>query len=494
MRLDVSQRVRLTQRMKLSPRIIQTMEILQLPLMELQERIDAELERNPVLEAKDDGVDEQAPPATEDVPADRGEQPLVVKEDDNHTEDFNRLDAFEKEYGPDYDMMEAAPLPRAPTGERDAKMDAMANTAARGQTLTEYLLEQWAFVEVGEELKTAGEVLIQHVNADGFVRTPLEEISAASGDGNLIPLTTLRQALMLVQQLEPTGIAARDLRECLLLQLAAEQRAERDVDLEIEMVSHFLRDIEMNHLPQIAQRTHHDIEDIKAAIENLSHLNPRPGSLIGQESVPGIRPDVIVAFDDDGNLVIDSDDGGLPPLRVSRMYRRMAKNRKTERDARQFLQRNIQSAQWLIGAIEQRRNTVRRVTEEVFKVQREFLDEGREALRPLPMAVVAREVGVHVATVSRAVAGKYVQTPRGVYPLRMFFSGGTTTAEGQDMAWDAVKAKLKEVVDNEDKSAPMNDDELAAALKSQGVDIARRTVAKYRKLLEIPPARKRKTF
>ena len=187
-------------------------------------------------------------------------------------------------------------------------------------------------------------------------------------------------------------------------------------------------------------------------------------------------------------------DGNQPTLYISKAYRRMARDRGTDRQVRQFIQKNVRSAQWLIGAIQQRRATVRRVVEEVFKVQKPFLEEGPEALRPLPMAEVANKVGVHVATVSRAVAGKHVQTPRGIYPLRMFFSGGTTTAGGQDVAWDAVKAKLREIVDAEDKTKPLNDDELAEELKKHGLDIARRTVAKYRSLLDIPSTRKRRKY
>jgi RNA polymerase sigma-54 factor len=203
---------------------------------------------------------------------------------------------------------------------------------------------------------------------------------------------------------------------------------------------------------------------------------------------------VIVEIDEDGQLLVRMPDESLPQVRISRSYRRLAKDRKTDAGARKFLRQNIRSAQWLIGAVEQRRETVRRVVEEVFDVQREFIDRGPEALKPLPMADVAEKVGVHVATVSRAVAGKYVQTPRGVFPLRMFFSGGTTTSSGEDVSWDAVKAKLKEIIDHEDKAKPLSDDQLAEQLNEAGIDIARRTVAKYRNLMSIPSARKRKQF
>jgi len=233
---------------------------------------------------------------------------------------------------------------------------------------------------------------------------------------------------------------------------------------------------------------------VKTAIENLAHLNPRPGSVVGQRSAPIIMPDVILEVGDDGEVVVRMTEGNTPQLHISRMYRRLARDRSADKEARHFIQKNIRSAQWLIGAIQQRRETVRRVVEEVFKVQREFLESGTEALKPLPMMDVAGKVGVHVATVSRAVAGKYVQTPRGIFPIRMFFSGGTTTAEGQDVSWDAVKFKLKEVIDAEDKSNPLNDDEIMKAMAAHGITMARRTVAKYRDLLGIPPARKRRQY
>jgi len=300
--------------------------------------------------------------------------------------------------------------------------------------------------------------------------------------------------LKAVQNLEPPGVGARDLKECLLLQLDAEGATGRDVSLEKELVHRFLRDIEMNRLPQIAKRTGRNIEQVKGAIENLSRLNSRPGALVGQRTAPVIAPEVTVEVAPGGETKVSMSDGNQPTLYISKTYRKLARDRNTDPQTRQFVQKSIRSAQWLIGAIEQRRKTVRRVVEEVFRVQRRFLEEGQQALKPLPMAEVANKVGVHVATVSRAVAGKYVQTPRGIYPLRMFFSGGTTTADGQDVAWDAVRLRLKEIIDAEDKAHPLNDDELAAELRKHGLDIARRTVAKYRGLLDIAPARKRRRY
>ena len=479
--------------MKMAPRIIQAMEILQLPMMALQERIEAEIQSNPVLEVHEAGVDDEAPPATVDEGQERGDRAMVVDDAKGNSDDFERLADFEAEFGPEFARSDApASAPPPGPGERDRKMDAMANTPAPEISLDEYLLDQWRFVDGSDPVHRAGELLITYIDADGYLRTPLEELAKHATPG--ITLDHLREALKLIQTLEPTGMGARNLQECLLLQLAVEQQAGMDVSLEIELVTHFLRDIEMNRLPQIAKRLNQDIEKIKRAIENLSHLTPRPGSLVGQRTVPVVTPDIVVDYDENGEVYISLADGNSPRLYISKNYQRMARDRTTDAGAKDFLRRNIRSAQWLMSAIEQRRHTVRRVAEEVFKVQRAFLDSGEEGLRPLPMADVAQRVGVHVATVSRAVSGKFVQTPRGIFPLRMFFSGGTTTAAGEDVSWDAVKAKLKEVIDAEDKAEPLNDDELADEMKKHGIDLARRTVAKYRGLMEIPSARKRRVF
>ena len=496
MRLDVSQQLRLQQSMKLAPRIIQAMEILQLPMTALEERIDEELESNAVLELEEPAVEGDQPdaPASEetDYADDHGEQDLIVDDSNGHQDDFGRLADFTAEYGADMADDEWPAPRRAPIGERDGKLDAMANTPARAESLNEHLLEQWTFVEVAPPLHAAGERLINEIDDDGYLRTPLEEIAAKSDPPMAVDL--LLQALPLVQTLDPIGIGARTLTECLALQLAAEESLGRDVTLEIEMVNRFLRDLEMNRLPAVAQKTHRSVDEIKVALENISHLNPRPGLLVSQRQAPVIHPDAVVDLDEDGNVIVTMADGNTPKLNISSDYRKMARDRAQHKDTRQFIRENIRSAEWLIGAIQQRRDTVRRVIEEVFAVQTEFLTQGREALKPLPMADVARPVGVHVATVSRAVSGKFVQTPRGIFPLRMFFSGGTTNAEGEDVAWDAVKAKLREIVDGEDKAKPLNDDKLAAELAANGLKIARRTVAKYRGLLDIPPARQRRQF
>ena len=479
--------------MKLSPRLIQAMEILQLPMLALAERIDEELSSNPCLELQETPDDADAADQQQDKSPDRGEETLVVDADGDNKTDFARLADFGEAYAEDLGWADRPYRRAGGAGDDDAKLMAMANTPAPEQSLAEYLLDQWTFVEAPDEIKAAGRVIISNVDDDGYLRMSLDELAEQS-DTPVMDTHTLQAALAMVQKLDPPGVAAHDLRECLLIQLNIETEAGHDVELPRLLVAEFLREIELNHIPQIAKRTGHSVQEIKEAIASLGRLDPRPGRIIGQRAVPYIIPDAMVDLDDDGSVIVTMRDGNTPTLKVSQTYREMARSRQADAGTKKFIRNNLRSAQWLISAIKQRRQTVRRVIEEVFAAQRDFLERGPETLKPLPMAKVASKVGVHVATVSRAVAGKYIQSPRGIFPLRMFFSGGKTTDDGQDIAWDAIKVKLQDVIDNEDKSNPLNDDQIAKALRENGIKIARRTVAKYRNLLDIPPARQRKEY
>ncbi len=363
MRLEASQQLRLAQQMKLSPRMIQAMEILQLPIMALQERIEQELQSNPVLEQREPGGDDETSQVEQDQPTDRGEQDMVVNDDNDHREDFERLAEFTEEYGSEFATGDAPLRPRpTPAGERDRKLDAMANAPAPSQSLGDYLLEQWVFVEAIESIIDAGKEIIAFIDDDGYLRMTLEQVSQSAEPP--VDIALLTEAIKLVQTLEPVGIGARDLRECLLLQLTVEASAGVDVSLETNLVANFLHDIEMNHLPRIAQKTGKSIQQIKDAIENISHLNPRPGLLIGERNSPVIRPDVMIDVNDNGDLLIWMPDGNAPQLYVSRTYQQLVRDRQTDKQTKQFIRRNLRNAQWLISAIEQRRETVRRVTGE----------------------------------------------------------------------------------------------------------------------------------
>lgn len=501
MRFDTSQNLRLSQQMKMSPRMIQSMEILQLAAPALEERIDAELQNNIALEIDEpEGVShEVADERRESQREDReGERDLVVN-DANSAEGFDRLSELTSQYREDFDGQynDFQPKPRRRLdGDRDAKMQAMNNTAARAESLSEQLLRQWSLTETDPDIDQAGRHLINFIDADGYLRTDLQTIANQSA----VPfeLDVLERAVDVLQRsLEPAGLAARDLRECLLIQLDAGVRDDPDHDDEVErtLVEDHLEDIENNRLPRIAQATGFSIEQIKGGLERLRHLDPRPGRRLASETQSVIIPDAIIEYDEDADEYVAAlFDGRLPRLRISPTYSAMSSDKNVDQTTREFVDSRIRNARWLIEALDLRSNTLLRVIRLVIAHQREFFDYGPASLKPLPMTTIAEQLGVHVATVSRAVNGKWVQTPRGVLPLRKFFSAGLETKEGEDLAWDAVKENLKAIVDAEDKTHPLGDDKLAAALKERGISIARRTVAKYRDQLGIPTARMRKEF
>ncbi|MDP6058750.1 MAG: RNA polymerase factor sigma-54, partial [Pirellulaceae bacterium] len=491
---------------KLDPRMIQSMEILQMSSQQLEERLEQELTSTPTLELREPGPDEADLDAQRNQ-AERdsreGERDLVVRDDavdPNHRDDFERLSNLSDEIGDGWEASqfetgEGFRRPQA-SGERDAKMDAMINTAARPQSLAEQLLNQWRLVETAPETLRAGTYLIEFIDDDGYIRTDRQTLlDQAPPDFDEQLLDSALE--LLKRSLDPPGLAARDLRECWLLQMDAAARQDDAPDLSVMrlLVAEHLKDLEMNRLPQIAKATNLTLEQINQAKHDLRQFHPHPGRLLIDDAPRAITPDAIVEFDEaNDRYVATLTNGRIPNVQISRRYLNMARSPAFDRKTKEFVGNNIRSARWLLDAIEQRKSTLLRVINVVIEAQRNFFDEGAQALKPLPMTNVADQLGIHVATVSRAVNEKYIQTPRGIFPLRMYFSGGTETDSGDAMSWAAIQARLESIIDQENKANPLNDDQLVEKLKDNGIDIARRTVAKYRKQLNIPPARQRKQF
>ncbi len=480
--------------MALAPRMIQSMEILQLPIMALQERIEQEMLSNPVLEMEEQSYEGPEQSGSEGngekvIEINDDEQSLLIRDDMSRKEDFRRMENIGDDYE-DYWSRSSYVPSRSTSGERDGKLEAMQNTAAPDQSLNEYLMDQWAFIEAEPKIKAVGAKIIEYIEETGYLH--IELASLCEKFQQPVSLMEMEAALRMIQTLEPVGVGARNLAECLLIQLEA---AGEGVELEIELVRNHLKDIEMNRFPQIAKKTGRSIAEIQDGIKKISRLDPRPGMQVGSHNATYIVPDVIVEYDEDDDIYTARlSDGSNPMLRINAMYGKMLKDKKVVGDTKEFLQNSVRSAKWLIESVEQRKATLLRVVNHVLRSQREFFDNGPMYLKPLPMVDVAEELGIHVGTVSRAVSGKYLQTPIGIYPLRYFFSGGTETANGESVSWDAVKAKLQEIIDNENKHKPFNDDELVAELDKRGLTLARRTVAKYRNLMDIPPARRRKVY
>lgn len=486
MKMSMQGQMRMEQRMKLAPKMIQSMEILQLPLLALEERIEAEMNSNPVLEAVEDVDMDRVEREDRDSEI---EKDLVVNEDGNKEDDFERLANVETDFE-DYMDRGYSVGRQTNTGEPDKKLEALNNTAAPDKSLHDHLLEQWRLIDADDKIKEAGEQIIDFIDEKGYLTVHIEQLY--NKDRHSFTVEHLNKALSLIQELDPAGVGARNLKECLLIQL---EHWSEDISFEKELISKYMDELLENRIPDIANKMNCNPERINEAISRLSKLDTSPGLQVGRYENYPITADIVIEPDDEGGYIVRHADNRLPTLRVNRSYMKMSKNREVQRDTRQFLKTNIRNARWLMDAIEQRKNTLLRVATAIVGHQKEFLEKGHAYLKPLPMATIADEIGVHVATVSRAVAGKYAQCPQGIIALREFFSGGVDNSQGQSHSYDAIRAKLAEIVANEDKSKPLNDDKIREKLEEAGLGkIARRTVAKYRKLMDIPSARFRRKY
>ncbi|MCZ6601974.1 MAG: RNA polymerase factor sigma-54 [Planctomycetota bacterium] len=592
MRMEVSLQLRLEQKLRLAPQIIQSIEILQLPALELQDLVKEELEQNPTLE--------------EDlVTPDAEEEPSPDDDLERELEGLERVDAVWNDY------FSSAGRSANGAGTEDRKREAMENTAAPSVTLQEYLIQQlhllsiisaadedfisWMRKRGGEdqeivaEIRALAEYLIYNLDDNGYLPYSLEDLieSFAADKRPSVPPTEVgeaaalvemeppasghldqgvpaedengaevevealtpaadpqppaaveppalpetaaapadpeslggsedetsaplleppeistngtngarlyiaQQTLRIIQGFDPPGVGGRNLKEVLLLQLGPDPEQLKE---ERRIIENHLPDIQNNRLPKIAKALGTDLEEIKERIAFIRMLNPRPGSLFAEKAAHYIIPDVVVT-EVDGNYEIRLEDTYIPRIHISPHYRRMLAEQSDNPKVREFIKKKLESAKWLIESIEQRQNTLMRINREIIKVQRDFLDYGLERLKPLKMQHIADRVGVHVSTVSRALSEKYIQTPRGIYPMKFFFTGGMLSRDGTLESTLSIKQKVRQIIEQEDKKSPLSDEDIARILRREkGLAIARRTVTKYRKQLSIPSSRQRRTY
>jgi len=478
---------------KLAPRMIQSMEILQMPTLALQERIDQELSENPLLEQQElDALpgDEFSEDGNSADTRSDDEKELVVKEDNDNRDDFERLTNSENDLPSAFDDSF-----RRSSGQiqddMDRRHDLMANAQSRPESLNDFLLHQLAEMDIDDDIEQIAERIISTLDArdGGYLRIPLADLLPAGQTPE--DLAKAEEALAIVQSLEPVGIASRDLSECLLKQVPDDHPHFEEIST---LIRSHLEDLAENRLPQIARKTSFSIELIQEVREELHKLTPKPGAAFMETYVPNVTPDIILERDESGEYKVRLEDDRIPSLRISEYYRRRLQASDCSDEEREFIKQKINGAQWLIDSINQRRSTLLKVSEAIVQHQKRFLDEGPEAIEPLKMQQVADDVGVHVTTVSRAVDDKWIQTPRGILPLRRFFVGGTKTDDGDDVAWDTIRLKLQELIDREDKSKPLADEHLVDELRKAGMTVARRTVTKYRKKMGIPSSRQRRDW
>ena len=482
MRLEVSLAQKLGLQLKLAPQIIQSIEILQLPALSLQELVEQALGENEALERED-----EAHPEPETNENQNGE-PTTEEEREMEAvaETLEKLEQLEA--AADRDWQDFGGRRRA-SGDDDPKFEAMNNTAATNASLAETLYDQFVLLEPDDDTRDLGRHFIFNLDSNGFLAYPIEEILQSPELRGRFTEEDAENVLQFVQRLEPRGVGARNLQECLLLQLDPE---DPDCELKERIIRDYLLDVNKNKLPKVARELDITIRQLKKLISEIARLDPRPGAKIGGDRNAYVHPDVVVEWVE-GRYEIQLEDSFFPRIRVNPQYRQLLA-KTDDPKVKDYVRKKLENAKWLVDAIQQRQNTLYRVCEEIFKVQRDYLDFGQSQLKPLKMQEIADRVGIHVSTVSRAIADKWVQTPRGIVPLKFFFTGGAETADGETMSRHSVKQKVKSIIDSEDKKSPLSDEQVAERLKADGLDIARRTVTKYRKALQIPSSRQRRQW
>ncbi len=476
MRLSLSQTPRMEQRLIQSPQMIQAMQILQLSALDLQERIEQELTENPFLEE----VEPEAPAET----AEREERSEADDDARGVETMLDELERYERDYG------DGTRTRVASSEEGDKKLEAMQNTPATYHSLGDSLLEQIALSELDERQHQLAEYLVYSLDHRGYLPDPIEQVAEDCPLGD-VTVEELSEVLERLRAATHPALGAADLRTCLLLQLDAH---EIEAPLVRTMIRDHLEDITLNRLPRIARATGHSIDEIKHAIEAIRGLDPIPGREYGDPGAAVIHPDVVVE-EVEGEYEVRLTRQRVPELTISPSYRKLLRQAGKGDGVQEWVKKRLEAARWFIDAVHQRQNTLLKIARTIFERQRGFLDHGVKALQPLRMQEVADIAGVHISTVSRAVSGKYAQTPRGILALKYFFTGGTAKASGEMASQASIKQRIQELVEQEDPAKPLSDEELAQRLKAtDGISIARRTVTKYRKALAIPSSSQRKVF
>lgn len=476
---------------KLSPQQIQLMKLIQLPTQALEQKIEEELETNPALE---EGQDEEEALEAED---EWEQEPLDEQDaDPSDTEDIDVDDYLNDDDTPDYRL-------KAQNQSADDEETKIPITG--GVSFTELLLNQISTSRLDEQDRKIAEYLIGNIDEDGYIRRELRSIvdDLAFTQEIFIDEQHLEKVLQTVQSLDPAGVGARSLQECLLLQLrrreptAAVKRARN-------IIEHYFDDFIKKHYQRLMERLHlEDEEELREAIDEITHLNPKPGNSSSStaRSIQEVIPDFTITVQD-GELELNLNSRNAPELNVSREYKEMMesykqskKKDKSQKEAVQFVKQKLDGAKWFIEAIRQRQQTLMLTMSAIMNYQKDYFLTGDERkIRPMILKDIAEEIGMDISTVSRVASNKYVSTPYGTFLIREFFSESMKNEAGEDVSTREIKNILEEAIEGEDKRQPLTDEKLARLLKEKGYPIARRTVAKYREQLDIPVARLRKVF
>lgn len=465
---------RMSHELRLSPQHVLFSTLLQMPMMALEQRIKAELETNPMLEELAEEESDESADDTDSL--DETDSSEDTDDTGNDEDEFDIEDFMSDQDDLDYG------LPKHRDDEEDLSLPDPAPV-----TLTEHLMTQLHLQKLEQVENDIGEYIIWNINEDGYLSCTLEDISEVLQQ----PIEYIIPVLSLIQTFEPTGIGARNLQECLLIQLRDQASPS---SLAISIIQDHFVDFTKKRFEKLAKDLDVSLMDIKTATERISKLNPKPGEGYIIPNQNYIIPDVLVEKVGE-EFVITLNDGSIPMLRISNAYRNILSQRgKVPKETRHYIKQKIESARWLINSIQQRKVTILKVMKEIVHRQEEFFEKGKGFMKPMILKDIASVLGMDISTVARVTKGKYVQTDYGVFELKYFFSEKMTTTDGEDVSTLNIKEKLKEIIANEDSKAPLTDDKLVHLLKAEGIPIARRTVAKYREQLRIPVARLRRSI
>ena len=503
--LQLSQR--LTQSLVLAPQLQQSLALLQAPSLELKALVEQELQQNPVLEEVPEqeldtrekssenmeasGSDEAETPTVtdlaeppEDVKFDAAAERVANEPVDDFQAEFEKLVQMDQDWRDHFSQTNTV---NRSSAEDEEKREFMFNNSITVEaSLAQHLMAQVRDTDLSDEDRGIAELLIGNVDDYGFLMATVEELAASTN----LPAEKILQVLKVVQSFEPVGVGARDLRECLMLQL---ERAGKDGTLEYRIIRDHMEALGKRRIPEIARGTGQSVEDVQAALARISRLEPRPGRAFLPVVEQYVAPEVFVVKNGD-EFTVTTNDEQIPHLRISNVYKDLMSAGENNAEVKNYIREKIRAGKFLIKSLHLRQATIGNIGREIVKRQREFMEKGVAHLKPMTMAQVAEVVGVHETTVSRAVSGKYIQTPQGVFELKYFFTAGLQNAHGDDVSNTSVKDMIADIFKNENAAKPLSDQEVVKMLTAKGINIARRTVAKYRDELGILPSNLRRVY
>lgn len=485
--MALRQTMNLSQNLVITPQLQQAIKLLQMSRLELESQVRNELEENPILEEAEILREEDFERTKEAAAQVEGNTEMSSEStsEQNSLQDPQKIDEFEWE-----SYLETQhKMPREASHGNEEIMN-YENVITATQTLHDYLYWQVKMVGFSREEELMADALISYIDDDGYLKTPLAQIA----EEEKFNLSDLEDTLSLIHEFDPAGVGARDLKECLLIQA---KHLEEDTNDLVQLIQNHLKDLEKKNYEAIAKALNKPLEEIAEISKIIYSMDPKPGRAYAGNDTHYVTPDVYVyKVGDEYSVSLNED--GMPKLRISNFYKNMLKGGATptgDTVAADYISEKVKSAVWLIKSIHQRQRTIFKVADSIVKHQKDFFDRGAAFLKPMILRDIAADIGMHESTVSRVTTSKYMHTPQGIYELKYFFNSGISSSDGGDsLASESVKLKIKDLVSKEDPKKPLSDQKLVDLLKKDGVDIARRTVAKYREILKILPSSQRKKF